>query len=327
MNRKSSITIYMLGITWLFLHPQGGQAVAGQDPVFSQFFAAPVYLNPAFAGAGHCSRIALNVQHTGFAQTGISTFTASFDTYAGWLQGGLGMLITSDNPGGALMRTQIGGMYAYHLRAGRDLGIHFGLQASYVRNDYRWDLLDFVTEEPPPAVTGAGSANFATGLLLYSGTFYGGMAAHHITHPNLSLNPDSLSRLAIKYSAHAGLYLDTDRGKRRLRSGRDYFVSPNVILQSQGHQTHMSYGLYAGTQPIMAGVWFRHWLNYPLQDNNTLVFLLGISIGNYRIGYSYDYSLAPVTPVSLGVHEISLSLQFGCPTRNIRSRILNCPTF
>ena len=34
--------------------------VLAQDPVFSQFFAAPLQLNPAFAGVSHAPRFMLN---------------------------------------------------------------------------------------------------------------------------------------------------------------------------------------------------------------------------------------------------------------------------
>ena len=34
-----------------------------QDVQFTQFYAAPLYLNPAFAGANNCPRVALNYRN------------------------------------------------------------------------------------------------------------------------------------------------------------------------------------------------------------------------------------------------------------------------
>ncbi|MGM0478992.1 MAG: type IX secretion system membrane protein PorP/SprF, partial [Bacteroidota bacterium] len=36
------------------------ETVRAQDPQFSQFYANPIYLNPAFAGSHGCPRFAAN---------------------------------------------------------------------------------------------------------------------------------------------------------------------------------------------------------------------------------------------------------------------------
>jgi len=37
--------------------------IQAQDPTFTQFYANPVYLNPALAGSSGCPRIALNYRN------------------------------------------------------------------------------------------------------------------------------------------------------------------------------------------------------------------------------------------------------------------------
>ena len=37
--------------------------VKAQDPEFTQFYANPLYLNPAFAGTHNCPRVALNYRN------------------------------------------------------------------------------------------------------------------------------------------------------------------------------------------------------------------------------------------------------------------------
>ena len=39
------------------------QKAYAQDPEFTQFYANPLYLNPAFAGTGRCPRIIMNYRN------------------------------------------------------------------------------------------------------------------------------------------------------------------------------------------------------------------------------------------------------------------------
>ena len=48
-------------ITCAFLTIQLG--ANAQDPTFTQFYANPLYLNPAFAGSNGCPRFALNYRN------------------------------------------------------------------------------------------------------------------------------------------------------------------------------------------------------------------------------------------------------------------------
>ncbi len=315
-----------LFLIMIFLWAPVNQA-RGQDPVFSQFFAAPVYLNPAFAGSASCSRIGINYQHRQYGSETFPTAFLSYDTFIEALSGGVALSATTDNPFDYYTRNSISGAYAYHLQAGRELSIHFGLQAGYIRNDVNWGRLEFADpNEPPPENNWTHGVDFASGILAFNEKFYGGVAAHHINRPNMSLYNDAASRLGIKYTAHAGMYLEPDMGSIH-RSTRNYFFSPNVIFQDQGVHTHMSFGLYAGAEPLMAGMWYRQWINTPLESNNNLIFLLGIKLENYRIGYSYDHSFSAYADIMDAVHEISIAIQFNCDQRNIGRRILNSPTF
>ena len=63
-----------------------------QDPAFSQFYANPLYLNPALAGSANCPRVILNYrnQWPGIAATYV-TYSASYDQYVDAIQGGIGV--------------------------------------------------------------------------------------------------------------------------------------------------------------------------------------------------------------------------------------------
>ena len=320
--RKLSLILFVI----LFLFPDGNKAMA-QDPVFSQFFASPIYLNPAFSGSSRCSRIAFNFQNKRYDLDDFTTLNFSFDTYVDALEGGLSFMATSDHPAEFLMRNSFSAAYAYHLQATRDFNINFGIQASYIRNDVTWGKLEFADpNEPPPDVTWAHGVDFATGMLVFNEVFYGGVAAHHITRPNMSLLDDVDARLNVKYTAHIGAHLEPHLW-RRYRRPVDYFLSPNIVFQTQGPQTHLSYGIYGGIEPIMVGTWFRHWLDTPFEKNNSLIFLVGLNLDNYRVGYSYDYSFSGYSDLMHGTHEISVTIKFNCQTRDYNRRLINCPGF
>ena len=93
-----------------------------QDPIFTQFYANPLYLNPALAGASMCPRVNLNYRNEwpGIDGTTYATYSASYDQHIEALSGGLGLLITHDNAGqGTLSTTNVSGMYSFLLPVSR----------------------------------------------------------------------------------------------------------------------------------------------------------------------------------------------------------------
>ena len=97
-----------------------------QDAEFSQFYANPLYLNPAMAGAEICPRLVFNYrnQWPGLAKSFV-TYNASYDQYIHKIHGGIGVLFNVDNAGeGILKTTQASVMYAFSLRAAENLYIN-----------------------------------------------------------------------------------------------------------------------------------------------------------------------------------------------------------
>ena len=87
-------------LLFLFLATIQSDVVLAQDPEFSQFYANPIHLNPAFAGAARCLRLALNYrnQWPGLSRTFI-TYSASYDQHVVAIGGGVGLLIMNDKAG------------------------------------------------------------------------------------------------------------------------------------------------------------------------------------------------------------------------------------
>ena len=71
--------------------------VRAQDPQFTQFYANPLYLNPAFAGTARCPRICMNYRNQWADLSGrYVTYSASYDMHVNALGGGIGALVTTD---------------------------------------------------------------------------------------------------------------------------------------------------------------------------------------------------------------------------------------
>jgi type IX secretion system PorP/SprF family membrane protein len=241
------------------------------------------------------------------------------DQYFPALYGGIGIIATSDYQGGFSWKNHLDLAYAYHLKVTQNLYVNFALQAGYYRRDVHWGYLDFFDNynQPPPPEDYQHSANFAAGFIIYNHWMYGGVASHHLSEPKASsLSSDVLPR---KHTAHFGLYLTPSQRRRANTLLFDYFISPNIIFQNQGQFYRINYGVYFGIESLMAGVWYRQFFDHP----GTMVFLAGVSVGDYRIGYSYDYTLSSFAWANHGVHEISVTFNLF----PLRERVIRAPSY
>src|SRR5436190_1623336 len=85
---------------------------------FSQFYAAPTYLNPAFTGANVCSRASINYrnQWSGIPGT-FTSYQASVDHTLKRYNSGIGLVLFNDRAGiGNLATTQVSLLYAYEAK-------------------------------------------------------------------------------------------------------------------------------------------------------------------------------------------------------------------
>ena len=121
----------------------GMQGVNAQDVGFSQFFANPLYLNPAFAGSKVAPRISLTyrAQWPGLVSA-FSTVSASYDQYIPDLHGGIGAIFLADRQGdhGLLKSANLGAMYSFRFRVYDDIYVNLALQASLVNYSLDWDI-------------------------------------------------------------------------------------------------------------------------------------------------------------------------------------------
>ena len=311
-----------------------------QDAEFTQFYANPLYLNPAFAGTARCPRLVMNYRNQWPALSGsFVTTSASYDQHIQTISGGLGFIAMRDQAGqGTLTTTSISGIYSYQQAISRTFSLKAGFQATYMQKALDWskltfgDMIDprkgfiFETRDTPRGnltADGRGTisnVDFSAGLLGFSEKFYFGVAAHHLTEPNESLVV-GMSRLPMKWTGHAGAVIPIDRKSRYSDSN----ISPNVLYRRQGEFEQLNLGLYVNKGPLVGGIWYRGILFSDYRD--AFIVTLGIQTEVIRFGYSYDVTVSELTPATGGSHEVSMAIQFDCRKKKTKFRTISCPSF
>ncbi|MFM7154054.1 MAG: type IX secretion system membrane protein PorP/SprF, partial [Bacteroidota bacterium] len=83
-----------------------GSLAIAQDPIFSQFYATPLQINPGFAGSTGTSRIGTSYrnQWSGF-NNAYRTYTVACDQNIERLNSGVGLLAETDDAGNGIYKT------------------------------------------------------------------------------------------------------------------------------------------------------------------------------------------------------------------------------
>ncbi len=327
---KKLLRIAVLPLMVLVFAPD----LQAQDPEFTQFYANPIYLNPAFAGSARCPRLVMNYRNQWPSLTGtFVTTSASFDQHVQSIQGGLGLIVLNDRAAQTtLQTTTVSGIYSYQQPISRKFSIKAGLQATYFQKSLDWDQLTFGDMIDPrkgfiyetmdvPRGGRVSNVDFSAGILGFSDQFYGGFAVHHLNEPNESLIV-GVSRLPMKFTGHAGVMIPIEKRNKQAESS----VSPNVMYRRQGEFQQLNLGLYVKKGPLVGGVWFRGLLFGPTY-RDSFIGTIGLQSDVLRIGYSYDVTISELTPSTGGSHEVSLTVQFDCKKKRRPIRTVSCPSF
>lgn len=305
-----------------------------QDPAFSQFYANPLYLNPAFAGAspGGCPRATLNYrdQWPGIGRTYV-TFSAAYDQHINALGGGLGIIVAKDRSGaGNLNTTHASLLYSYHLEISRKFSVKAGFEASYRMINLDWQGLTFgdmidpkygfiypTNEDIVNNPTAVNFPDFSAGFIGHSDNFFFGFAAHHLTQPNQGFISES--PLPTKLTAHIGGNIPLSRYKNSVTT-----ISPNFLYQKQQDFQQFNYGLYVNRGAIVGGLWARH----SVKNVDSFILMVGLIQDAFKFGYSYDITLSNLkNSNTLGAHELSFTLFMPCRSRSKSFNTISCPSF
>jgi type IX secretion system PorP/SprF family membrane protein len=328
--------------------------VTAQDPQFSQFYAAPLYLNPAFAGSTQQGRVGINYRNQWPSiDANFTTVSAYADFFIEDKNSGIGAILTRDYVGSVgLQSISLGLQYAYQLQLTKELSFRPGVQVAIYNRSINFNDLKFGDQFDPSTgqlVNPTGESlntgqsaffpDISFGGLFFSKNAWLGIAAHHLTQPNQSILGEE-DVLATKISFHGGwkfYFKPGVMGTGFFAKPRERSLAPVIQYRKQGDFSQADVGLYYTFEPLIIGTWYR---GIPFNsvngfaNNESIVLLVGLTMKGEKdilnIGYSYDYTISQLGSASGGAHEFSLV--YSWPTRNPRKPpkdklIIPCPDF
>jgi type IX secretion system PorP/SprF family membrane protein len=311
----------------------------GLDPVFSQYYANALYLNPALAGSHICPRIKLirRVQWPGIPISYTSNFL-SFDMFHLKMNAGVGATFFYESLGDGILTD-----YAFTLTYSKKIpitsnwAISGGLQGGWGQNKINWNKLQFADQLDynlgfvlpsavrPPSSTSIQIWDINTGVNLeYRNKLYLGLAGHHLTQPNNGFLKTDNSKLERKYSIYMSYIFElTGLNVAPSPNKRPPSITPSFLYQRQGIFNNFVGGAYYDHYPIIIGLWMRH----AIFNTDAVIVLLGFQQESFQIRYSFDYTISKLGYKStIGAHEVSFTWQFDCPNwRKKRIKEIKCP--
>jgi type IX secretion system PorP/SprF family membrane protein len=320
--------------------------VYSQAPVFSQYYASGLYLNPALAGLEKDTYLGINYRSQ-WDKLGLpfKTFQFSFIqpvSKPGLRKkhlGGYGLSLLNDEagPNAEFITRGISLAFAhnFHLnRYGNSIvaaAVQAGANQQKVNYDgLRWSsqyssLTGFdqslvgepglINDQVFYPLLNAGLMWYYTNkqqnLSHFSTSLYSGLSVSHLLPSNsFYLHNEKYASPIVK--AHGGLYTTWSR---------KLDLSPNFLVQLQDHNIQVNIGMYAGysiTNPgisaktsstkVLVGFWYR------FQD--AVIISTGISNANWNIGFSYDSNVFSLSRTFGYGSAYELSLAYKIVSKN-----------
>ncbi len=322
----------------------GGKA---QDAQFSQFYAAPLIINPALTGNTVQSRFSLNYRNQWPAvpnSKAFSTYAFSYEHNFEDYNSAIGGMVYHDRAGLAGLRTtNVLFSYAYRVRVTRKFSWKPALQIGVANRHLDFGELIFNDQLQTGATTSASQQDYIArskytmdinaGAIGFSSNYWFGVSVHHLNRPDVSLVGNG-ARVEPKLALQGGWNIPVKKDiKKRVVS--QVMLAANY--KHQGTRDQLDIGGYFNYVPFFMGVWYRgiplKKSDVELNNHDAIIFVLGYKKDGMSIGYSYDVTISKLTAgTSGGAHEISTTVEFAS-RKNLRKRrrrsrfMIPCPKF
>jgi len=292
----------------------------GQDPEFSQFYANPLYLNPAFTGTNAIPRVALNYRNQWPKQGNTyTTYSLSYDKFIRSTTGGIGFRTMYDRQlNGVISSITASFIFSQHFNVSDRLFFSMALETGMIIKQFNTSALIFpgmidqgtgIIDGTYPLPVESGQKlipDFTFGTIGQFDEVYFGLAFHHLTQPDQSIvEGDQVGRLPLKITFHAGA-----KGHEFHHGllSKPFTLSPNLVYQQQGAYKQINGGIYVKEDWLTYGLWYRNNLS---ARPNAVVAMVGYQTEKFQFGYSFDFTLSNSRAYSYGSHELSLIFFFG----------------
>lgn len=329
----------IIGIVLFFLSLQA----SGQDLHFSQYFNAPLLVNPANTGFNpdYSFRVGGNYRSQ-WANLGTPYNTMSIwgdarvleDRFEnGWL--GIGGSIIKDVAGsGSLSKTGAYGSIAYHQMLGYNSLLSGGFSLGYVQKridisklsfDNQWNGNFFDISIPanePFAYNQVGYLDINMGLnyaYFASDNVYlnAGVSIMHVNRPKESFFSSSAidNSLQRRYTAFANANIKIENL---------WIINPNIYVSKMGGSWETVLGMNAnrnlsgdGYQQLIVGLYYR--------NHDALIPMVGYQVNDLKVTLNYDATISTLGNLNgtRGAYEISV-VKSGIFTNS--TNMIKCPS-
>jgi type IX secretion system PorP/SprF family membrane protein len=302
------------------------------DPQFTQFYSAPLYLSPSFAGATQQNRISSIYRQQWTSIPGaFVTYSLGYDHYFSNYNSGVGIMLMRDQAGsGKLGYNYINLLYSYdfvflyswHVRP----GVSF-IYKTFSLDFTKLKFYDQLTDNGPSAVQAPsaeirGHIDGSASVLFYNSDIWTGFSLDHLLKPNESFFGDNVPT-PLKYTFYGGVRLIK---KGRLLKPLDESISIAYLLKFQGDYSQLDIGLYWYKSPLVFGLWYRGIPALNKQFGDAISVLLGLKTNQLTFGYSYDFTISNLINSTGGSHEVSLIYEFQTKFKK-KYHAIPCPEF
>jgi len=292
------------------------------DPHFSQYYAYPLWLNPALTGVINGEvRVNTNYKNQWPAlgnayQTGAISVDGKVNDNVS-----LGMNVLDQRSGDAgfnYLSANVSFAYGVIVSNDGNHRLNFGLQAGFVNRSFDQSKLQLGSQYnsetgfDPGAPTGeifnkVSSPMFdaSAGIFYYNGNplskanLFGGVSVSHLNRPNDAFALDGPNtKLPLRYTVQLGV---------KLKASDFFDITPHVIYIKQKDNEIRAFGAYSeikihDTQGLILGGMYR------IQD--AAVANVGYHVNNYIFGFSYDFNSSSLRPATNGQGGFELSISY-----------------
>ena len=328
-----------------------------QDPLFNQYYNAPLHTNPALTGAFNGKwRAGINYRTNWNLPTDGNPYNSVGASYDIRFQAfdrdvfALGFNMLRDVAGSndfSITRLHLNGSYLKQL-AGYyqdfDSYLAIGFQAGFGQhqlggNNYWFhDQFNTGTFTPNPGSPTAGPVsadqtdlylNANLGLLWYTvfdeqTSIYAGASYFHLNEPDISILGDQSIPLNPRYMFHTGGELPLSKSAS---------ILPSVFLTQQASFTQILPGFnfrynsqYFRELALRAGVWARLANSVDGLSTESIIPSVMFEYENWLVGLSYEINISPITAINTGRGAFEISVYYIDRDVNLR-KPLRCPKF
>jgi len=317
MKILSALKIYVAVLGLLLCT---AKSFAQTDPHFSQYYANPLYLNPALTGVidGDYRATVNFKQQWSALNSSFLTGGASFDM-APKKNFAFGATILNQRAGELdfnYLSALVSGSYRLRFGAEGLQMVSFGLQAGVINRSFDFSQARFGNQFNPISGYDGGMMSGETlssqsslvpdvnaGIMYFDGNpnksvnVFLGASAAHLTRP-IDRFSGSNSRIPVRFTAHGGA---------RIKASELLDIVPNALFMYQGNTNELSLGAYAqlNVNPS-ANILFGG--NY--RNKDAAIAFVGLQLKNMVFGLSYDINTSTFNRASNsnGGLELSISL-------------------